>query len=64
MPFWLKNAQAEFQKVMDTIIRPLDSFAIAYIDDVMIFSPNVESHFQHIEALAILLFFQSSLIYG
>jgi len=50
MPFGLKNAPAEFKKVMDTIIRPIDSFTIAYIYDVLVFSPNLDSHFKHVEA--------------
>ncbi len=37
-PFGLKNAQSEFQRAMDEIIKPLAYFAIAYIDDVLIFS--------------------------
>ena len=50
MPFGLKNAPSEFQHIMDQIIRPFDSFAIAYIDDVLIFSKDVASHFKHLEA--------------
>lgn len=50
MPFGLKNAPSEFQRIMDQILRPFESFAIAYIDDVLIFSPDISSHIKHVEA--------------
>ena len=41
-PFGLKNAQSEFQRAMDEIRKPLAYFAIAYIDDVLIFSKGLK----------------------
>nr|KYP44632.1 polyprotein [Cajanus cajan] len=38
MPFGLKNAPSEFQKIMNDIFNPYTNFAIVYIDDVLIFS--------------------------
>ena len=38
MPFGLKNAPLEFQKIMNDIFNPYSKFSIVYIDDVLIFS--------------------------
>ena len=38
MPFGLKNAPSEFQKIMNEIFNPYTSFCIVYNDDVLIFS--------------------------
>ena len=48
MPFGLKNAPSEFQNIMNDIIIPISSFAIVYIDDVLIFSKSIDKHFKHI----------------
>ena len=37
MPFGLKNAPSEFQRIMNEIFSPYSSFIIVYIDDVLIF---------------------------
>nr|KYP43052.1 polyprotein [Cajanus cajan] len=48
MPFGLKNAPSEFQKIMNDIFNPYTSFAIVYIDDVLIFSQSIDQHFKHV----------------
>lgn len=48
MPFGLKNAPSEFQNIMNDIITPISSFAIAYINDVLIFSKSIDQHFKHL----------------
>jgi len=48
MPFGLKNAPSKFQKVMDKIFKPYFDWLIVYIDDVLIFSKNIEDHFKHV----------------
>uniref|UniRef100_A0A251VEY4 Putative reverse transcriptase domain, Zinc finger, CCHC-type, Aspartic peptidase domain protein n=1 Tax=Helianthus annuus TaxID=4232 RepID=A0A251VEY4_HELAN len=50
MPFGLKNAPSEFQNIMNDIILPLGSYAIVYIDDVLIFSNSLDQHFKHLNA--------------
>eukprot|EP00245_Coleochaete_scutata_P000411 TRINITY_DN1051_c1_g1_i1.p1 TRINITY_DN1051_c1_g1~~TRINITY_DN1051_c1_g1_i1.p1 ORF type:complete len:1227 (+),score=252.29 TRINITY_DN1051_c1_g1_i1:430-3681(+) len=48
LPFGLKNAPAEFQRVMDRILSGLD-FARCYIDDIIVYSSSPEEHIRHIE---------------
>lgn len=49
MPFGLKNAPSEFQKIMNDIFNPYSTFIIVYIDDVLIFSDSIDKHFKHLE---------------
>ncbi|PKI42597.1 hypothetical protein CRG98_037010 [Punica granatum] len=49
MPFGLKNAPSEFQKIMNDIFGAYSDFIIVYIDDVLIFSKNIDSHFKHVK---------------
>ena len=48
MPFGLKNAPSEFQRIMNDIFNPYSTFSIVYIDDVLIFSEDIEQHFKHL----------------
>ena len=48
MPFGLKNAPSEFQKIMNDIFNPFSNFVIVYIDDILIFSKSLETHFKHL----------------
>jgi hypothetical protein len=49
MPFGLTNAPATFQRFMnDTLREYLDDFCVVYLDDILIFSPNEETHMQHV----------------
>ena len=47
LPFGLKNAPAEFQRVMDQVLKGLP-FARCYIDDV-IFSDSPSEHVRHLQ---------------
>ena len=49
MPFELKNAPSEFQRIMNDIFNPYFEFCIVYIDDVLIFSNSIEQHFKHLK---------------
>ena len=49
MSFGLKNAPSEFQRIMNEIFNPYSQFTIVYIDDVLIFSPNLEQHYKHLK---------------
>jgi hypothetical protein len=48
MPFGLKNAPSEFQRIMNDIFNAHSKFCIVYIDDVLIFSHSIDQHFKHI----------------
>jgi len=49
MPFGLKNAPAVFQHFINDVLDDiLGKYAYSYIDDIIIFSPDIESHFQHL----------------
>lgn len=44
MPFGLKNAPSAFQKAMVQIFEPILSNTLVYIDDILLFSPDEDSH--------------------
>lgn len=50
MPFGLRNSSATFQRVMDEILREF-SFAMAYIDDIIVFSRTEQEHFKHLKCV-------------
>lgn len=50
MPFGLRNAAQTFQRFMDQLLRGL-TFCFAYIDDILIFSPNKELHEEHLRQI-------------
>lgn len=47
VPFGLAQAPAYFQRLIDQVLVGLD-FAFGYLDDILIYSPNVEQHLEHI----------------
>ena len=51
-PFGLSQAPAYFQRLINKVIKGLP-FAFGYLDDVLIHSPDIETHLQHI-----IIFFQ------
>ena len=44
MPFGPKNAPSQFQKAMVTLFQPLLKNALIYVDDILLFSKDEESH--------------------
>lgn len=50
LPFGLKNAPAIFQRTLDDILRELiGNICFVYVDDIIIFSKDEQSHVEHIE---------------
>ena len=49
-PFGLAQAPAYFQRLVDEVLRGLP-FAFGYLDDILIFSPDIDTHLYHIEIL-------------
>ncbi|XP_064474611.1 uncharacterized protein LOC135388765 isoform X1 [Ornithodoros turicata] len=49
LTFGLKNAPFCFSKLMDTVLKGLENFAVPYLDDVAIFSSTWEDHIQHLK---------------
>ena len=47
LPFGLRNAGNTFQRMMDQILGNLP-YCFVYIDDILIFSPDLTSHVQHL----------------
>jgi hypothetical protein len=48
LPFGLHGAPATFQRMMDRLLRGKEGYAAAYMDDLVIFSPDWESHIEHV----------------
>ena len=52
LPFGLKNAPAQFQRLMDKIIGGLRwQAALVYIDDLLVYSANWRDHLHHLEII-------------
>ena len=50
MPFGLTNAPATCQALINNVIRAhLDRSAIAYLDDILIYSESTEEHVSHVQ---------------
>ena len=47
LPFGLWNAGNTFQRMMDQILGNLP-YSFVYIDDILVFSPDLTSHIQHL----------------
>uniref|UniRef100_A0A8C7WS22 Gypsy retrotransposon integrase-like protein 1 n=1 Tax=Oryzias sinensis TaxID=183150 RepID=A0A8C7WS22_9TELE len=49
MPFGLTNAPAVFQALVNDVLRDfLNRFVFVYLDDILIYSPSLDSHVQHV----------------
>lgn len=51
LPFGVHGAPATFQRLMDKVLRPHREYAAAYLDDILIQSPDWQSHLQRLEAV-------------
>lgn len=49
MPFGLKNAPMSFQLLMSLVLKNINwKFALCYIDDILVFSSDFETHLKHL----------------
>ena len=51
VPFGLAQAPAYFQALINKVLKGLPKFAIAYLDDIIIFSKNEEEHPEHLRII-------------
>jgi len=49
MPFGLRNAPATFSRLVDKLLKGLERFCAAYLDNIIIFSDTWEEHMRHLE---------------
>jgi len=48
MPFGLRNSTSTFQRYIDNILREFE-YVVTYIDDILIFSRNIDEHHKHLK---------------
>ena len=53
-PFRLAQAPAHFQRLVNEVLSGL-TFAFGYLDDILVFSPDMETHLEHLRSLFIKL---------
>ncbi|CAM4497673.1 unnamed protein product [Caretta caretta] len=49
LPFGLQNAPATFQRLVDGLLVGLGEYAVAYLDNVAIFSDSWAEHLEHLQ---------------
>ena len=51
VPFGLAQAPVYFQALINKVLKGLHKFAVAYLDDIIIFSKNEEEHLEHLRII-------------
>ena len=50
VPFGLTQAPAYFQRLIGEVLKGI-TFAFGYLDDILIYSPDIETHLQHLRVI-------------
>ena len=50
MSIWMAQAPAYFQRLVDEVLSGL-TFAFGYLDNILVFSPDMETHPEHPRSL-------------
>ena len=53
-PFGLAQAPTYFQRLVNEVLSGL-TFAFGYLDDILVYSPDMETHLEHLRKLFIKL---------
>ena len=49
MPFGVTNVPAQFMNMMNDLLGDyLDKFILVFLDDILIYSANLEDHLEHL----------------
>ena len=51
MPFGLKGAPSTFCEMIASVIKGLEGYVFAYLDDFLVFSENFQDHLMHLKCL-------------
>ena len=51
MPFGLRNAPATFSRLVQGLLYGLETFCVAYLDDILIFSETWSDHLKHLNSV-------------
>ena len=49
-PFGLAQSSAYFQRLVNEVLSGL-TFAFGYLDDILVYSPDMETHLEHLRKL-------------
>jgi len=51
MPFGLRNAPATFSRLIQGLLYGMETFCVAYLDDILIFSETWSDHLKHLNLI-------------